>query len=102
VSRENVEAVRDHYAATNERDFRRAMSYYAEDVEMVIPGSGLLAGKFTGREEVGRWFGDWFAIFDKDAQFDIDEIIDVDDSLVLVIARHRAQVGAAASRSRET
>ena len=32
MSQENVEIVRDHYAATNERDFTRAMSHYAEDV----------------------------------------------------------------------
>ena len=37
ISKQNAEIVRDQYAATNERGFGRAMSHYAEDVEMVIP-----------------------------------------------------------------
>src|ERR671939_157547 len=32
---QNVAVVLDQYAATNERDFRRAMSYYDDDVELV-------------------------------------------------------------------
>jgi ketosteroid isomerase-like protein len=35
MSRENLEIVRDQYAATNRRDFHRAMSHYAENVELV-------------------------------------------------------------------
>ena len=89
---ENVEAVRDQYAAVNERDFPRAMSAYSDDVELVVPsGTNLNAGTFAGSEEVGRWFGDWFATFDRDARFDIEELIDVDDSSVLLIARHHAR-----------
>lgn len=92
MSAENVDILRDHYAAANERDFARSMSYYAEDVELIVPaGTSILAGTFTGRDEVGRWFGDWFATFDKDAKFEIDKIIDVDGSSVLVIARHHAR-----------
>ena len=89
MSQENVEIVRDQYAATNERDFRRAMSHYAEDVEMVIP-SGIRAGTFKGRQAVGDWFGDWLATFDRDARFDIEEIIDLDDCSVLLVATHHA------------
>jgi hypothetical protein len=32
MSLDNLEIVLDQYAATNERDFRRAMSHYDEDV----------------------------------------------------------------------
>jgi ketosteroid isomerase-like protein len=84
-----VEIVRDQYAATNERDFGRAMCHYAEDVEMVIP-SGIRAGTFRGRRAVGEWFGDWFDTFDRDARFDIEEIVDLYDSSVLLVAKHRA------------
>jgi hypothetical protein len=35
MSQENVEIVRDLFGATNERDFPRAMSHYAHDVELV-------------------------------------------------------------------
>ena len=89
VTPENVEIVRDQYAATNLRDFRRAMSHYADDVVMVIP-AGIRAGTFEGREAVGEWFGDWFATFDRDAQFEIEEIIDLDDASVLLVAKHHA------------
>jgi ketosteroid isomerase-like protein len=92
MTQENLAIVRDLYAATNERDFRRAMSHYAEDVELVVPpGSTILAGTFNGRDQIGRWFGDWFATFDKDARFEIEELIEVDDSSVLLIATHRAR-----------
>jgi ketosteroid isomerase-like protein len=88
----NVELVRAHYAATNERDFPRAMWHYAEDVELVVPsGTYVNAGTFSGRDEVGRWFGDWFATFDRDARFDIRELIDIDEASVLLIARHHAR-----------
>ena len=35
MSEDNVDVVRDHFAATNERNFRRAMSHYTENVELV-------------------------------------------------------------------
>jgi ketosteroid isomerase-like protein len=90
VSEENVRVVRDQYTATNERDFGRAMSHYAEQVEMVVP-TGIRAGIFNGRRAVGEWFGDWFGTFDRDAHFDIEEITDLDDSSVLLVAKQRAR-----------
>ena len=89
MSQENVEVVRDQYAATNERDFRRAVSHYAEDVEMVVP-FGISAGTFTGRQAVGDWFADWFGAFVPGARFDIEEIVDLDETSVLLVATHRA------------
>jgi ketosteroid isomerase-like protein len=89
MSRENVEIVRDQYAATNERDFARAMSHYAEDVEMVVT-HGLRAGTFKGREAVGEWFGEWLAVFDSHARFDIEELLELDASSVLLVANHQA------------
>jgi ketosteroid isomerase-like protein len=65
------------------------MSAYDEDVEMVVP-FGITGGTFRGKDAVGRWFGDWFATFGGDARFDIEEIVDLDDSSVLLIAQHHA------------
>jgi hypothetical protein len=49
MSQENVELVCDQFQATNERDFPRAMSYYAEDVELVVdPDAFLELGTFKG------------------------------------------------------
>jgi ketosteroid isomerase-like protein len=63
MSQENVEVIRDQYAATNQRDFERVMSHYDEDVELVFNVPDIRAGTFTGREATGRWFGDWLPQF---------------------------------------
>jgi ketosteroid isomerase-like protein len=89
VSQTNVEVLRDHYAATNERDFRRAMAHYADDVVLVIP-TGITAGTFEGREAVGAWFGDWFATFGRDARFDVEEIVELNAGSILLVAKHCA------------
>lgn len=82
----DAEVIRDHYEATNERDFERAMSHYAEDVVLEVSGTGLRSGRFEGREEVGRWFGDWFSTFDDDAHFEIEEVRKRDDGSVQLTA----------------
>jgi ketosteroid isomerase-like protein len=88
---ENVDVVLAQYAATNERDFRRAMSYYDDDVELVAGKAWLEGGVFRGREEVGRWFGEWFSAFDRDARFEVKEAREVDDGTVLLVADHHAR-----------
>ena len=91
MSNENVEVVRDQFAAVNERDFPRAMGHYAEDVELVVyPEAFLAGGTFKGREAVGQYFGDWFATFEPDYRFDIKETRDGGD-LVYMSATHHAR-----------
>jgi ketosteroid isomerase-like protein len=91
MSKENVEVIRDQYAATNERDFERVMSHYDEDVELVFNVPDTRAGTFTGREATGRWFGDWLSSFDRDARFEITELTELEDGSVLLIADHHAR-----------
>ncbi len=91
MSRENVEVVLDQFAAVNERDFPRAMSHYAEDVELVVASDAFLeSGTFKGREAVGEWFGNWFRTFDSGYLFEIDEARDLGD-LVYLLASHRGR-----------
>jgi ketosteroid isomerase-like protein len=91
MSQENVEVVLDQFAATNERDFPRAMTHYAEGVELVVaPNAFLERGTFRGRDAVGRWFGNWFATFEPGYRFDIEEARDLGD-VVLLIASHRGR-----------
>jgi ketosteroid isomerase-like protein len=91
MSQENVEVVRDQFAATNERDFRRAMSHYAEDVELVVDRDAFLqGGTFRGRDAVGQWFADWFTTFEPGYHFDIEEARDLGD-LVFLIATHHGR-----------
>jgi ketosteroid isomerase-like protein len=88
---ENVEVIRDQYAATNERDFDRAMSHYGEEVELVVHLPDIRAGTFKGRDATGRWFGDWLSSFDRDARFDVKEMTELDDGSVLLVADHHAR-----------
>ena len=37
MSQENVEVVPYYFAATNEGDFAAAMTFYADDIELVVP-----------------------------------------------------------------
>jgi ketosteroid isomerase-like protein len=81
--------VTDQFAATNERDFARAMEYYADDVVLVVDeGWGITAGRFEGKTIVGRWFGDWFQQFADDYHFDIVDARDLGNGVVFLDAKH--------------
>jgi ketosteroid isomerase-like protein len=87
----DVEVVLDQFAATNERDFERAMGHYAEDVVLVVhPEASLQRGTFEGREAVGRWFGDWFRTFEPGYHFDIEDAREVGET-VFLFASHRGR-----------
>ncbi len=89
MSEENVEVVRDQFAATNERDFQRAMSHYAEDVELIVQRDAFLeGGTFKGRHAVGEWFADWFKTFEPGYHFEIEEARDLGDLVLLVASHH--------------
>jgi ketosteroid isomerase-like protein len=87
----NVEVIRDHYAATNERDFERAMSHYDDDVVLEVHGEGFYAGTHAGKERTGRFFGDWLSSFGPDARFEIVELTELDDGSVALVANHHAR-----------
>ena len=89
MSKEDVEVVRDQFAATNERDFTRAMSHYADDVELIVPPEAFLeAGTFKGREAVGEWFGNWFRTFQPGYHFDLEEARDLGHAVLVVASHH--------------
>jgi ketosteroid isomerase-like protein len=88
VSQADVDVVREQFAATNARDFPRAMELYTDDVVMVVDGFGISSGTFEGKAAVGEWFGDWFRQFADDYRFEITEAREVADGLVFLIAEH--------------
>jgi ketosteroid isomerase-like protein len=88
VSQDPIEVIRDQFSATNERDFGRAMTYYADDAVLVVEEGFLNTGTFEGREAVGEWFGDWFRAFGADYRFAIDEIRELEPGLVFLIASY--------------
>jgi ketosteroid isomerase-like protein len=88
---ENLAVVQDHYAATNERDFARAMSHYDAGVELIVPSGYVDPGEYKGRDAVGAWFGDWLSSFDRGARFDVREMTELDGGAVLLVADHHAR-----------
>jgi ketosteroid isomerase-like protein len=91
MSQREVDIVLEQFAATNKRDFPRAMSYYAEDVELEVqPEAFVERGTFSGRQAVGDWFGNWFATFEPGYHFDVTEARDI-GGLVLLVATHRGR-----------
>jgi ketosteroid isomerase-like protein len=85
MSQADIDVVRDQFQAVNERDFERAMGMYAEDVVLVVPpAEGVPApGTYAGKEAVGRWFGDWFQMFDRDFHLEIDTARELDGTILL-------------------
>jgi ketosteroid isomerase-like protein len=90
MAHENLAVIRDQYAATNERDFTRAMAHVDVDVELVVPPGFLEPGEFKGRDAVGSWFGGWFSSFDRDGRFDVKEMTELDGGAVLLVADYHA------------
>ena len=88
-----MDAVRDQFAATNEREFERVMDRYAEDVVMVVPWAEGVQnpGTYEGKEAVGEWFGDWFRTFAPDYHFDVTEARDLGNGLVYLFAIHHGK-----------
>jgi ketosteroid isomerase-like protein len=80
--------MREQFAATNERDFERAMSFYDDDVVLVIEEGFLNTGTFEGKRAVGDWFGDWFRAFGADYRFTIAELRDLGGGLVFMTASY--------------
>jgi ketosteroid isomerase-like protein len=88
MSQHDVDIVLEQFAATNERDWARAMSFYADDVELEVHADAFLQrGSFSGREVVGQWFGDWFATFEPGYRFNVTEARDL-GGVVLLVANH--------------
>jgi ketosteroid isomerase-like protein len=87
VSQQDVEVIREQFAATNRRDFARAMEFYVDDVSMDVRG-GLNPGSFEGKEAVGDWFGDWIGTFEPGYLFEIQEVRDLGGGAVYVFATH--------------
>jgi ketosteroid isomerase-like protein len=88
VAQGPVEVIREQFAATNERDFERAMSYYADDVVLVVEEGFLNTGTFEGKEAVGEWFGDWFRAFGSDYRFEILDLRDLGGGLLFLRATY--------------
>src|SRR5262245_38153181 len=64
------------------------MTYYADDVVLVVEEGFLNTGTFEGKQAVGEWFGDWFRAFGRDYRFEIEETREVEPGLVFMTANY--------------
>ena len=64
------QALREHFEASNRRDYPTAMSYYDPEVVGVSYGTGVDVGVYHGVDAVGRMFGDWMSAFYGGVVFD--------------------------------
>jgi ketosteroid isomerase-like protein len=90
VSESDFEVIREQYRATNERDWERSISLWAEDAVLDVRAGGIRSGVFEGREVIVRWFTEWFTTFADDASFDLLELMELDDGSILAVSEHRA------------
>jgi len=88
VSEQDIDVVRDVFAAVNERDFARARAGHADDVVLVIREGFLNQGTFEGHQGLIEWFGDWFRSFGSDYAFEIVEARELSEGLVFLFATH--------------
>jgi ketosteroid isomerase-like protein len=88
VSQDPADVIREQFAATNARDFQRAMDLYADDVVLVVEEGFLSTGVFEGKEAVGEWFGDWFRAFGHDYHFDLEELRDLGGGVFYLFASY--------------
>ena len=66
------------------------MTYYADDVVLVVEEGFLSTGTFEGKEAVGEWYGDWFRAFSSDYRFEIEELRELAPGLVFMTATYGA------------
>ncbi len=90
MSQENVEIVVGQFENVNAREFGAVMDAYADDVVLVLHGDvGGVGGEgAVGKPAVGKWFGDWFNSFDSSFRFEIHEVRDLGDQVLIVATLH--------------
>jgi ketosteroid isomerase-like protein len=85
--RENLQVMRRHYEALNERDFETARACYAADTVWddrdIRPDGAIHRGREAMATETGRWFGTW-----KEYRFEVESMLEVEDR-VLIVGRER-------------
>jgi ketosteroid isomerase-like protein len=99
MSRENMEIVREGYAAFN-RGGPEAMigKYWAEDLVWDVTTIGFPGpGVYRGLDEVRAFFADWFGVFGFDEWYaEVDRLIEHGDQVVAFV-RQRGRGGASAT-----
>ena len=92
MSQENVEMVRAAYEAANRGEFETANSYMHPEIEFHTYPQSPEAGVYRGREAVRRYNEHLFEQFES-IRFEIDELVDAGDRVVVVTTQHAVPKG---------
>ena len=92
MSRENVEIVRLAYEAANRADFETADSYVHPEIEFHTYGHSPEAGVYRGKEAVRKYNEGLFGQF-KSIRFEVEELVDAGDRVVVVTTQHAVPKG---------
>lgn len=92
MSRENVKIVKELLEAFQTRDHERAFDFYAADIEWdaseVVGLPSDVAGVFHGHDGVRTYWRRWLSAW-RDLEFDVQDLVDVGDDVVLLIHNQR-------------
>ena len=90
MSRENVAIVAALFERTNARDFSAVMDAYADDIVLAHHGDVQAVGGegAVGKRGVGEWFGDRMQTFDRNYRFEIEELRELGDRVLVVAVHH--------------
>lgn len=57
MTNKNVETLKTGYDAFDRGDVDTVMGLFADDIQWHVPGQSLVSGDYSGKEEVGGFFG---------------------------------------------
>jgi ketosteroid isomerase-like protein len=92
MSQENIEIIRRAYEAANRGDFAGADAYVHPDVEFHTYAQSPEAGVYRGKEAVRKYNENLFGQFES-IRFDVEEIIDAGDRVVVLSTQHAVPKG---------
>jgi ketosteroid isomerase-like protein len=92
MSEENVEVVRRAYEAANRGELESADLYLHPEIEFHTYAQSPEAGVYRGREAVRRYNEGLFEQFES-IRFDIEELVDAGDRVVVVSTQHAVPKG---------
>jgi ketosteroid isomerase-like protein len=83
MSQENVEIVRQMWAALNREDIERQLELCDEQLEITNPAEFPVRGPFHGHDGVRQWATEVGEVF-TDLHFEVEEIIEAPDGETIV------------------
>ena len=82
------EIVTEIYKAISDGNLSRAADAFDDGIVLVVHGPNVETGTYTGRDEVTRWFGRWFAAFAPGYEMEVEELREFGNRVFVVQLHH--------------